>query len=153
MPRFDGRLFEACNIGAAGCRTRDPCGGEPMTKWPDTDYATIRQFLRHQRLRPASVKTYQPMLAEFQQYVLDNSPEQCVSRPVLEKWLYHRATFSATHTILQRVWPIDCFLDWLADRRLITSNPLADLRKDLGTNDTAEILRALRNSKIPASPA
>ena len=106
-----------------------------MTKWPDTDYATIRQFLRHQRLRPASVKTYQPMLAEFQQYVLDNSPEQCVSRPVLEKWLYHRATFSATHTILQRVWPIDCFLDWLADRRLITSNPLADLRKDLGTNE------------------
>src|SRR5207248_8030520 len=56
-----------------------------------------------------------------------------------------------THTILQRVWPIDCFLDWLADRRLITSNPLADLRKDLGTNDTAEIVRALLNSKSPAA--
>ncbi len=114
-----------------------------MTTWPDTDLAIVRRFLNQLRLRPASVKTYQPMLAEFQRFVVEHSPDQSVSRLVLEKWLYHRSTFSATHTIMQRVWLIDRFLVWLADRRLIDSNPLDDLRKDLGMSDTAQIIRAL----------
>jgi integrase/recombinase XerD len=117
-----------------------------MTKWPDLHDAIIRQHLRQVRLRPASLRTYQPMLVEFQQFVADHSPGQCISRPVLEKWLRHRSSFSATHTIMQRVWPINRFLDWLADRQLIASNPLEDLRKDLGTRDTAQIIRALLSS-------
>jgi integrase/recombinase XerD len=117
-----------------------------MTKWPDAHDAVIQQHLRHIRLRPASVRTYQPMLVEFQQFVMDHSPEQCVSRPILEKWLRHRSRFSSTHTIMKRVWPINRFLDWLADRRLIASNPLEDLRMDLGTRDTAQIIRALLSS-------
>lgn len=120
-------------------------------KWPDTDYEIIRQFLRQRTLRPASVRTYQPMLAEFQRFVVDHSSEQCVTRPFLEKWLRHRSTFSAAHTIMQRLWPIDRFLDWLADRRLIASNPLADLRKELGTSDTATIIRALLSSDSVAA--
>jgi integrase/recombinase XerD len=122
-----------------------------MTKWPDAHDAIIRQHLRHIRLRPASLRTYQPMLVEFQQFVMDHSPEQCVSRPILEKWLRHRSSFSATHTIVQRVWPINRFLDWLADRRLIVSNPLEDLRKALGTKDTAQIIRALLSSDSAAA--
>ena len=55
-----------------------------MTKWPDAHDAIIRQHLRHARLRPASVRTYRPMLVEFQQFVVDHSPERCVSRPILE---------------------------------------------------------------------
>jgi integrase len=117
-----------------------------MTKWPDANNAVIRQHLRQVRLRPASVKTYLPMLAEFQQFVMDHSPEQCVSRPILEKWLSHRLSFSSAETIMHRVWPINRFLDWLADRQLIVSNPLEDLRKDLGTKDTAHIIRALLSS-------
>jgi len=103
-----------------------------MTKWPDTHDAIIRQHLRHARLRPASLRTYQPMLKEFQQFVVDHSPGQCMSRPILEEWLRHRSSFSAAHTIMQRVWPINRFLDWLAERQLIASNPLEDLRKDPG---------------------
>ena len=117
-----------------------------MTKWPDAHNAVIRQHLRQVRLRPASVKTYLPMLAEFQQFVMDHSPEQCVSRPILEKWLRQRSSFSSAETIMHRVWPINRFLDWLADRGLIASNPLEDLRKDLGTRDTAQIIRALLSS-------
>jgi integrase/recombinase XerD len=86
------------------------------------------------------------MLVEFQQFVIDHSPEQCVSRAILEKWLHHRSRFSSIPTIMQRVWPINRFLDWLADRRLIASNPLEDLRVDLGTRDTAQIIRALLSS-------
>lgn len=122
-----------------------------MTKWPDAHDAIIRQHLRHARLRPASLRTYQPMLVEFQQFVVDHSPGQCVSRPILEKWLRHRSSFSATHTIMQRVWPINRFLDWLADRQLIAANPLEDLRKDLGTRDTAQIIRALLSSDSAAA--
>lgn len=122
-----------------------------MTKWPNTHNAIIRQHLQHLRLRPASVRTYQPVLEEFQQFVMHQSPERCLSRPVLQKWLLHRATFSATDTIIQRVWPINRFLDWLADRRLIDSNPLEDLRKDLGTRDTAQIIRALVSSDDSAA--
>lgn len=120
-------------------------------KWPDTDHGIIRQFLRQRTLQSASIRTYQPMLAEFQRFVVDHSPEQCVTRPVLEKWLRHRSTFSAAHTIMQRVWPIDRFLNWLADRRLIASNPLADLRKELGTGDTAQIVRTLLRSDSAAA--
>jgi len=74
-----------------------------------------------------------------------------MSRPILEEWLRHRSSFSATHTIMQRVWPINRFLDWLADRQLIASNPLEDLRKDLGTRDTAQIIRALLSSDSAAA--
>ena len=119
-----------------------------MTKWPDVNDAIIRQHLRHLRLRPASVRTYQPMLSEFQQFVVNHSPEQCVTQPILKEWLQHRSTFSGTHTIMQRVWPINRFLSWLADRRLIVSNPLEDLRKDLDTRDTAQIIRALLRPRI-----
>jgi integrase/recombinase XerD len=115
-------------------------------KWPDTDYAIIQQFLRQRTLRPASVRTYQPMLAEFQRFVVEHSPTQCVTQPVLEEWLRHRSTFSEAHTIMQRLWPIDRFLDWLANRQLIAFNPLADLRKKLGMDDTAQIIRALLSS-------
>jgi integrase len=52
---------------------------------------------------------------------------------------------------MQRVWPINRFLDWLADRRLIASNPLEDLRKDLGMKDTAQIIRALLSSDSAAA--
>jgi integrase/recombinase XerD len=122
-----------------------------MTKWPDADEAVIHQHLRQARLRPASVRTYLPMLKEFQLFVMDHSPERCVSRPILEKWLRHRSSFSSAHTIIQRVWPINRFLDWLADRRLIASNPLEDLRIDLGTRDTAQIIRALLSSDSAAA--
>ena len=114
-----------------------------MMKWPDTNDASILQYIRNTRLRPASIKTYQPMLEEFQQFVIDHSPELCVSRQILEGWLRHRSSFSAIPTIMHRVWPIDCFLDWLADRGLIASNPFEDLRKEIGIRDTAQIVRAL----------
>ena len=52
---------------------------------------------------------------------------------------------------MQRVWPINRFLDWLAKRELIASNPLEDLRKDLGTRDTAQIVRALLSSDSAAA--
>jgi hypothetical protein len=86
------------------------------------------------------------MLVEFQEFVRDHSPELRISRPLLEKWLRHQSSFSSMHTIMQQVWPINRFLDWLADHRLIASNPLEDLRTDLGTRDTAQIIRALLSS-------
>ncbi len=122
-----------------------------MKKWPDTHDAIIRQYLRPQRLRPASVRTYQPMLMEFQRFVVEHSPERCVSRSVLESWLHHRSSFSATHTILQRTWQIDKFLGWLAESGMIAANPFEDLRKDLGTRDTAQIIRALLSSDSTAA--
>jgi integrase len=91
------------------------------------------------------------MLVEFQRFVMDHSPQQDVSRLILEKWLRHRSSFSASRTIMQRAWPVNRFLDWLADRRLIVSNPLEDLRKDLGTRDTAQIIRALLSSDSTAA--
>jgi hypothetical protein len=64
-----------------------------MMKWPDTNDASILQYIRNTRLRPASIKTYQPMLEEFRQFVIDHSPELCVSRQILEGWLRHRSSF------------------------------------------------------------
>jgi site-specific recombinase XerD len=122
-----------------------------MTEWPATDFTIIRQHLRDLRLRPASVRTYQTALVEFQRFVLKHSPDQCVSRTVVEQWLRHWSALSSTPTIMQRLWPINRFLNWLADRRLIASNPFEELRKDLGTRDTARIIRALLTSDSAAA--
>src|SRR5208283_4891085 len=138
-------------IGVTDRRTRGPYGGEPMTEWPATDFTIIRQHLRDLRLRPASVRTYQTALVEFQRFVLKHSPDQCVSRTVVEQWLRHWSALSSTPTIMQRLWPINRFLNWLADRRLIASNPFEELRKDLGTRDTARIIRALLTSDSAAA--
>jgi integrase/recombinase XerD len=114
-----------------------------MKTWPDSSDAIIRQHLRQVRLRPSSLKTYHPMLVEFQRFVVEHSPERCVSPELLENWLRHRASFSSAQTILQRVWPINRFLDWLVKNRLVASNPLAELERDLGRRDIAQIIRAL----------
>jgi integrase len=58
---------------------------------------------------------------------------------------------SSTPAIMQRLWPINRFLNWLVDRRLIASNPFEDLRKDVGTRDTARIIRALLASDSAAA--
>jgi len=114
-----------------------------MRTWPDSSDAIIRQHLRQLQLRPSSVRTYHPMLAEFQRFVVEHSPERRLSREILEDWLRHRTRFSSTPTVMQRVWPINRFLDWLVDNRLLVSNPLAELRRDLGVRNTDQIIRAL----------
>jgi site-specific recombinase XerD len=117
-----------------------------MTTWPDRHGVITRQYLQQLHLRPSSARTYQPMLEQFQDYVVAHSPERFVSRQIFESWLRHRASFSSADTILQRIGPIDRFLDWLVNRQLISSNPLADLRRELGTRNTAAIVRALLSS-------
>jgi integrase len=88
------------------------------------------------------------MLEQFQDYVLTRSPERLVSREVFESWLRDRASFSSTRTILQRVRPLDRFLGWLVQQQLIHSNPVEDLRTELGTRDTAAIIRALLSADV-----
>lgn len=119
-----------------------------MTIWPDKDNAAIAHYVEQLRLRPSSVRTYRPMLEQFQDYVLAHSPERRLSREVFEHWLRHRASFSSAKTIVRRVWPVDCFLDWLVQRQLISSNPLEDLRTELGVRDTAAIIRALLSADV-----
>jgi integrase/recombinase XerD len=119
-----------------------------MTTWPDNG-AIIRHYLLQLSLRPSSIRTYRPMLEQFQNYMLTRFPERRVSREVFESWLRHRASFSSTRTILQRVRPLDRFLGWLAGQQKIHSNPLEDLRTNLGTRDTAAIIRALLSADVP----
>lgn len=116
--------------------------------WPDNGIL-LRHYLQQLHLRPSSIRTYRPMLEQFQDYVLTRSPERQVSRKVFESWLRHRASFSSTRTILQRVRPLDRFFDWLAQQQLIRSNPLEDLRTQSGTRDTAAIIRALLSADVP----
>lgn len=139
---------EACHIGVAVGRSRHPFGGEPMRTWPDNG-VIIRHYLRQQHLRPSSIRTYRPMLEQFQGYVLTHSPERQLSQEVFESWLRHRANFSTARTILQRIRPLDRFLGWLAQQQLIRSNPLEDLRNKSGTRDTAAMIRALLSDDVP----
>lgn len=119
-----------------------------MRTWSDSGFI-IRRYLQQLCLRPSSIRTYRPMLEQFHDYVLTRSPERTVSREAFESWLRHRASFSSTRTILQRVRPLDRFLGWLAQQQLIPSNPLEDLRSKVGTRDTAAIIRALLSADVP----
>jgi site-specific recombinase XerD len=108
-----------------------------MRAWPDNG-VIIRHYLQQLCLRPSSIRTYRPMLEQFQDYLLTRSSVRPVSREAFDSWLRHRASFSSTRTILQRVRPLDRFLNWLAQQQLIPSNPLEDLRSEVGTRSVSE---------------
>ncbi len=122
-----------------------------MRTWPDSSDAISRKYLRQLQLRPSTLDTYRPMLAEFHQFVIENSAERSVSREILERWLHRRASFSSAQAIVARIRPINRFLDWLVANRLLTSNPLAELGRHLGTQDKAQIIRALLSPQSTAA--
>ena len=54
-----------------------------MRAWPDNG-VIIRHYLQQLCLRPSSIRTYRPMLEQFQDYLLTRSSVRPVSREAFD---------------------------------------------------------------------
>jgi integrase len=117
-----------------------------MKPWPDTDGSTINRYLSELRLRcPLSPIYYRQTLRSFQDVVAQHQSQ--VNRQVLEAWLHERSGHWPVPTLLHRARILDRFLDYLAQREWITSNPVADLRAEYRVKSSRAIYAALLDPK------
>jgi integrase/recombinase XerD len=116
-----------------------------MKSWPDTDGSTITRYLGQLRLRHRiSPIYYRQTLRSFQEVVVRcQCPPSKVSRDTLEAWLCERATHWSASTRLHRARIVNRFLDFLVKEKLISNNPVADLRAEYSAQSSKAILRAL----------
>lgn len=116
-----------------------------MKTWPDSDGGAIVRYLGQLRLRSrTSPIYYRQALRSFQESVVRQqcSPSQ-VSRDALGAWLRERAVHWPRSTLLHRARIVNRFLDFLVQKRLIASNPVADLRAEYCVKSSKAILCAL----------
>ena len=116
-----------------------------MNAWPDTDGRTIARCLGQLRLRcSTSPIYYRQALRTFQEVVIrdQRTPGQ-LGREVLETWLREYAMHWPMATLLHRARIVNRFLDFLAGKALIVSNPIADLRAEYHAKSDKAIVRSL----------
>ena len=113
-----------------------------MKSWPDAQDSTINRYLGQLRLRcPLSPIYYRQTLRSFQDVVIRHQSK--VNRKVLEAWLRERAGHWPVLTVFHRARIVDRFLDYLAEKECIGSNPIADLRAEYCVKSSRAIFRAL----------
>ena len=118
-----------------------------MKTWLDGDTDGICRYLRQLRLCSASSPIYyRQTLHSFRDVVIwVGGPASLITRQALETWLHERLTHFTASTVLHRSRIVNRFLDFLVEEGLITSNPVADLRKEYHVKSSKAILRALMN--------
>lgn len=115
-----------------------------MKTWPDADGSIIARYLDQLRLRcPISPTYYRQALRSFEDVVVRRPPPFQVNRDALEAWLRERAVHWAVPTVVHRARIVNRFLDFLAQKGLIGSNPVADLRAEYCVKSSKPIIRAL----------
>jgi len=117
-----------------------------MKSWPDTDGSIINRYLSQLRLRCLlSPIYYRQTLRSFQDVVVRHQSQ--VNRKVLEAWLHERSRHWPGPTLLHRARILDRFLDYLAQKEWIPSNPIADLRSEYRVKSSRAICAALLEPK------
>ena len=115
-----------------------------MTKWPDSNGAVFRRYVRGLRLRTAmAARVYHCILRGFQRFISGYDPARPVSQASLTAWIQNRITVWPLHLVIHRARLVDRFLDYLVSGNHITENPLAKLRAEYRQHSTAPIVRAL----------
>lgn len=108
------------------------------------DDVLINGYLETLNLRTAMARwVYRSVLRDFQPFMRTDSPDQAVSRTVVEAWLREKSKSWPEHMIVRRAQTLGSFLDWAVNREIISTNPLADLRQAYDQRSTAPIVRAL----------
>lgn len=111
-----------------------------MSAWHDPDRTVIDAFLEKSQFRPGSRPTYRWFLRSFEDVALRHP---AVDRQMLEDWLGGMAAQWKLSTLLNQVCIVDRFLDYLVQNELITSNPVAALRRQHNIKQNKTIWRAL----------
>jgi len=116
-----------------------------MKNSTDRDSGFIDRYLRQLHLRSrVSARCYRGTLTTFQR--LAQQRGWAIDQALVEEWLRERATHWPLPTLLHRARVVDRFMDFLAEKRLIAANPLAQLRAEHRLRGTAAVARALLNN-------
>lgn len=114
-----------------------------MSAWHNPDQTVIEDFLKASRFGQRSRLTYRPFLRSFEA-VARRHP--AVDRKMLEAWLGETATRWKLSTVLNQISIVDRFLEHLVRNEMITSNPVAELRRQRNIKQNKPIWRALASS-------
>jgi len=117
-----------------------------MPNWPDQDETLINQFVRQLNLNCYSAP-YRSLLRKFQRFVAQRFPKRASSEAVLRAWLKDELKTSPLPLVVHRGQLVNRFLDWLAARKSIGANPIAELRRQYECRSSAAVLRALASDQ------
>jgi integrase/recombinase XerD len=120
-----------------------------MRKWPHQDGALIIAFLNQIRLasHSGSFRAYRSLLQRFQTFATRGTRKGGISEALFRAWLNQELKTSPLRLVVHYARVISRFLDWLVERRTITSNPIAQLRGKYECRSTAHVLRALTKAR------
>jgi len=120
-----------------------------MPDWPDEDDALIIEFVSQLKLAKygGSYRFYRSLLQRFQSFVTRRAPKRLLSEALIRAWLKQELRILPLRLVVQYGRVVSRFLDWLAGREAIATNPIAELRRKYECRSTATVLRALTNAR------
>jgi integrase/recombinase XerD len=111
-----------------------------MSAWHDPDRTVLADFLQASQFRQKSCLAYRCILRSFEE-VARRHP--AANRQMIEAWLKEMTMRWRLPTLLNQTHIVDRFLDYLVEMRLITNNPVAELRRQHNVKQNKPIWRAL----------
>jgi integrase len=120
-----------------------------MPDWPDKDGALIIEFVSQLKLAKngGSYRFYRSLLQGFQSFVTRRAPRRRLSEALIRAWLKQELKRLPLRLAVHYGRFVGRFLDWLAGRGAIATNPIAELRRKYECRSTATVLRALANAR------
>jgi integrase/recombinase XerD len=117
-----------------------------MNPWLNKGGLMSRRYVQQLCLRsPISIQVYRSVLDTFCRFVEERSASTSLSLEVIQEWLRDREMALPAHLVLHRARLVDRFLDWMVATVSLSSNPIANLRKQYAQRNTTPIVRALLN--------
>ena len=120
-----------------------------MPDWPDKDGALIIEFVNQLKLASdgGTYQFYRSLLQRFQSFVTRRALKRRLSEAVIRAWLKQGLKTLPLRLVVHYARVVSRFLDWLAGRGAIVTNPIAELRRKYACRSTAAILRALAKAQ------
>jgi integrase/recombinase XerD len=120
-----------------------------MPDWPDKGGALIIEFVNQLKLARdgGTYRSYRSLLQRFQSFVTHCATKRRLSEEVIRAWLRRELRTSPLRLVVHYGRVVSRFLDWLAGRGAIATNPIAELRCKYECRSTATVLRALANAQ------
>jgi integrase/recombinase XerD len=110
--------------------------------WPDEEELLLTEFVEQLQLRSTGAP-YRSLLRAFQRFVSRQTQGRKLTQATMAAWFHEQLKELPLRLAVHYGHFITRFLDWLAERGAITSNPIAELRQKYECRSTAAVMRAL----------
>ena len=120
-----------------------------MPNWPDENRALIIEFLNQLKLTShgGTYRFYRSLLQQFQSFVNPRLPKRGLSATVFRLWVREELKTLPLPMVVHYARVASRFIDWLAGKGAIVSNPIAELRCKYECRSSAAVIRALAEAQ------